>query len=58
MAYVLIVVSFVAMGGPKDTTPAIDHIHFSSQQTCEAAKTALVSAFGPGRHLVANCLPE
>jgi hypothetical protein len=58
MAYVLIIVSFVAMGGPKDTTPTIDHIQFSSQANCEAAKTALVSAYGPHHRLVADCYPQ
>jgi hypothetical protein len=41
MGYVLIIVSFVAMGGPKDTTPTIDHIAFSDQKSCETARSWL-----------------
>jgi len=39
MSYVLIIISFVAMGGPKATTPIIDHLSFASQAGCESAKT-------------------
>jgi len=39
MTYVLIIISFVAMGGPKATTPTIDHIAFPTEQSCQAAKS-------------------
>lgn len=39
MGYVLIIISYVAMGGPKAaTTPTIDSIPFASKESCELAK--------------------
>lgn len=38
MTHVLIIISFVAMGGPKATTPTIDHIPFASMSGCLAAQ--------------------
>lgn len=59
MAYVLIIITFVAMGGPKATTPTIDHIPFASQPSCEAAKTwTLDQLRGKKVHVTATCQPQ
>ena len=57
MSYILVIIAFVAMGGPKPTTPTIDHVHFSTQANCESAKTVIAKAYG-GARVQMTCLPE
>lgn len=57
MPYVLIIISFVAMGGPKATTPTIDHIPFATQQSCETGKQWVTGQLNGKVHSVASCQP-
>lgn len=59
MAYVLVIISFVAMGGPKATTPTIDHIEFSNETLCNSARED-ISAQLQRAHVVmtAKCYPK
>lgn len=43
MSYVLVIVSLVAMGGPKADTVTFDHIpNFTSEAACKAAGGELI----------------
>lgn len=56
MPYVLIIISFVAMGGPKATTPTIDHIPFASQESCELAKEWIAKQLSDRKvHFTTTC---
>ena len=58
MAYVLIIVSFVAMGGPKDTTPTIDHIPFATKQGCDAGKDWVARQMNGKVHFSVECIVD
>jgi hypothetical protein len=58
MPYVLIIISFVAMGGPKNTTPTIDHIPFASQVSCKVALAWVSEQLLTSKvHFTASCQP-
>ncbi len=59
MSYVLVVIMLVAMGGPKSTTPTIDHIPFGSAQACASAKEWIAAELkGKVAHLSLSCVPQ
>ena len=58
MTYVLVIVSFVAMGGPKPNTVTIDHIDgFQNFASCDATRQWITSNTRPTKMALA-CQPK